>query len=139
MSLYYEDCADGNGSEKKETYAENNEEKTEMKNSNGEDLGDWSEKEVNIEVVLPVTGRVEIPESHDSVELKSLPQARVISLIHNGSYPTIHQSYQVIFEHMAREGLEVSGPIRELYLNDPALEAEKDLLTEIQVPFKKAL
>lgn len=117
MSLYYEDCADGNG----------------------EDLGDWSEKEVNIEVVLPVTGRVEIPESYNSVELKILPQARVISLIHKGSYSTIHQSYQVVFEHMAREGLEVSGPIRELYLNDPALEAEKDLLTEIQVPFKRAL
>ena len=139
MSLYYEDCADGNGREKVEKCSENIEGKTEMKNSNEEDLGDWSEKEVNIEVVLPVTGRVEIPESYNSVELKSLPQARVVSLIHKGSYPTIHQSYQVVFEHMAREGLEVSGPIRELYLNDPALVAEKDLLTEIQVPFKKAL
>lgn len=139
MSLYYEDCADGNGSEKVEKCGENSEGKTDMMNKNGEDLGDWSEKEVNIEVVLPVTGRVEIPELYNSVELKSLPQARVVSLIHKGSYPTIHQSYQVVFEHMAREGLEVSGPIRELYLNDPALEAEKDLLTEIQVPFKKEL
>jgi effector-binding domain-containing protein len=140
MSLYYEDCADGCGSENGEKCGKNNNEgKTDMMNKNGEDLGDWSDKEVNIEVVLPVTGRVEIPESHNSIELKSLAEARVVSLIHKGSYSTIHQSYQAVFEHMAGAGLEVSGPIRELYLNDPALVAEKDLLTEIQVPFKKAL
>ncbi len=135
MSLYYEDCADGNGSGKVEECGE----KREEKNRNEEELSDWSEKEVNIEVALPVTGRVEIPEAHDFVELKSLPEARVLSLIHKGSYPTIHQSYQVVFENMARAGLEVAGPIRELYLNDPARTAEKDLLTEIQIPFKKGL
>jgi len=120
MSIYYEDCADENVSEKA-------------------DLNDWSEKEVNIEVTLPVTGRVEIPEAYNSVELKSLSGARVLSMIHKGVYSTIHQSYQVVFEYMARAGLEVAGPFRELYLNDPAQTAEKDLLTEIQIPFKKMM
>ncbi|MDD1749442.1 MAG: GyrI-like domain-containing protein, partial [Methanothrix sp.] len=134
MSLYYEDCADGNGSRKVEEREEKREEKNREKNINENELSNWSEKEVNIEVALPVTGRVEIPEAYDFVELKSLPEARVLSLIHKGSYPTIHQSYQVVFENMARAGLEVAGPIRELYLNDPAQTAEKDLLTEIQIP-----
>jgi DNA-binding transcriptional MerR regulator len=55
MSLYHEDCAD----------------------ENGDEAGDWSEKEVNIEVAMPVTGPVEIPESV-CVELKSLPAVRVL-------------------------------------------------------------
>lgn len=113
MSIYYEDCAEGSG----------------------EDLSNWSEKEVNIEVVLPVTGPVEIPDSA-CIELKSLPEARVLSLIHKGSYSTIHKSYQAAFEHMARAGLEVTGPIRELYLNDPGQTAEENLMTEIQIPCK---
>ena len=135
MFLYYEDCADGNGSGKVEECRE----KREEKNRNEEDLSDWSEKEVNIEVALPVTGRAEIPEAHDFVELKSLPEARILSLIHKGSYPTIHQPYQVVFENMARAGMVVAGPIRKLYLNDPAQTAEKDLLTEIQIPFDKVI
>jgi hypothetical protein len=36
---------------------------------------------------------------------------------------------------MARAGLEVAGPIRELYLNDPCKTAEEELLTEIQIPY----
>lgn len=113
MSLYHEDCADGSGD-----YA-----------------GDWSEREVNIEVALPVTGPVEIPEAV-FIELKSLPAVRVLSIIHKGSYTTIHQSYQAVFEHMTAAGLEAAGTIRELYLNDPDLTAEEDLMTEIQIPFK---
>jgi len=115
MSLYHENCAEGSGAE------------------SGEDLGNWSEKEVNIEVVLPVTGPVEIPNSA-CIELKSLPATRVLSLIHKGSYSTIHKSYQAAFEHMARAGLEVKGTIRELYLNDPGQTAEENLMTEIQIP-----
>lgn len=116
MSLYYEDCED----------------------ENLDYEGDWSEKEVNIEVALPVTGPVEIPKSV-FVKLKSLPAVRVLSIIHKGSYHTMHQSYKAVFEHMARSGLEVVGPIRELYLNDPDLTAEENLMTEIQIPFKKGI
>ncbi len=132
MSLYYENCADENGCGGRGERAGGKEQKGEDRSS----MGDWSEKEVNIEVALPVAGKVEIPASYDSVEIKSLPEARVLSLIHKGSYPTIHKSYQAVFEHMARAGLEVAGPIRELYLNDPANTSENDLMTEIQIPFK---
>ncbi|HNX40346.1 MAG TPA: GyrI-like domain-containing protein [Methanothrix sp.] len=113
MAIYNEDCTDG-----KEA-----------------DLSDWSDKEVTIEVALPIAGKAEVEGS--GIEVKSLPAARVLSLIHRGSYPTIHKSYRAAFEHMAAGGLEVAGPIRELYLNDPDQTAEEELMTEIQIPFRK--
>ncbi|HPT20126.1 MAG TPA: GyrI-like domain-containing protein [Methanothrix sp.] len=113
MAIYNEDCTDG-----KEA-----------------DLSDWSDKEVTIEVALPIAGKAEVEGS--GIEVKSLPAARVLSLIHRGSYPTIHKSYRAAFEHMAAGGLEVAGPIRELYLNDPEQTAEEELMTEIQIPFRK--
>jgi effector-binding domain-containing protein len=112
MALYYEDCEDGD-----------------------ESFEDWSKKEVDIEVALPVTGKVEV--SDPKMELKSLPAARVLSLVHKGSYTTLYQSYQAVFEHMAKSKLEVAGTVRELYLNDPSQNAEEDLMTEIQIPVRR--
>jgi effector-binding domain-containing protein len=134
MSLYYEDSTDGNDNENRDEIRENGG-RIGAKSISDSSLENWSGKEVNIEVVLPVTGRVEIPDACNSVELKSLPEVRVLSMIHKGAYSSIHKSYQAIFEYMARTGLEVAGPIREMYLNDPAQTEENDLLTEIQIPF----
>jgi effector-binding domain-containing protein len=100
-----------------------------------EAISDWSEKEVSIEVALPIAGKVEGEGS--GIEVKSLPAARMLSMIHKGSYPTLHKSYQSVFKYMAGAGLEVAGPIRELYLSDPCKTAEEELLTEIQIPYRK--
>jgi effector-binding domain-containing protein len=127
IAIYHEDCAKGN---------ENDRERgDEHVSVEAEAISDWSEKEVSIEVTLPIAGKVEGEGS--GIEVKSLPAARMLSMIHKGSYPTLHKSYQSIFKYMAGAGLEVAGPIRELYLNDPCKTAEEELLTEIQIPYRK--
>lgn len=127
IAIYHEDCAKGN---------ENDRERgDEHVSVEAEAISDWSEKEVSIEVALPIAGKVEGEGS--GIEVKSLPAARMLSMIHKGSYPTLHKSYQSVFKYMAGAGLEVAGPIRELYLSDPCKTAEEELLTEIQIPYRK--
>jgi effector-binding domain-containing protein len=91
------------------------------------------DKDVDVEVAIPITGRIEVAEG---AEVKILPGAKVLAVVHKGSYETLHLTYKEIFDFMAKSGLEFAGPIRELYLNDPAKTSSEDLMTEIQVPIK---
>jgi AraC family transcriptional regulator len=61
---------------------------------------------------------------------------RVLSVVHKGSYETLYVTYRDIFKHMTNSCLEIAGPIRELYLNDPTKIPAEELMTEIQVPIK---
>ncbi len=91
------------------------------------------ERDIDVEVAIPIIGRIEVT---GGAEVKNLPGARVLAVVHKGSYETLHLTYKEIFDYMARSGLEFAGPVRELYLNDPDKTPSEDLITEIQVPIK---
>lgn len=94
---------------------------------------EYKEKDADIEVAIPITGRIEVDSS---AEVKSLPASRVLAVIHKGIYDTLHMTYKEIFDYIMKGGLEFAGPIRELYLNDPAKTPAEELMVEIQVPIK---
>ncbi len=114
MSIYHEDgsCKEGKPGE----------------------IDSWAEKEVDIEVAVPVVGRLEI--THPNMEQKSLDGTKALSVVHKGSYETLYLTYRDLFKHMVEANLEVAGPIRELYLSDPAKIPAEELMTEIQIPIK---
>ena len=93
-----------------------------------------AEKGADIEVAVPVTGKVYIDDPE--VEIRNLQPARVVSTVHQGAYETISQAYEVIFRHIAEKGYEVAGPVMDIYLNDPNQVDPDDILTEIQVQIK---
>ncbi len=95
---------------------------------------EYKEKDADIEVAIPITGRI---EADSSTEVKSLPAAKVLAVVHKGSYDTLHLTYKEIFDYIMKGGLEFAGPIRELYLNDPAKTPAEELMVEIQVPIKE--
>jgi effector-binding domain-containing protein len=95
---------------------------------------EYKENEADIEVAIPITGRIEVEEG---MEIKNLPPIRVLAVVHKGSYDTLILTYREIWEYMAIKGMELAGPGRELYLNDPCKTAPEDLLTEIQLPIKE--
>jgi DNA-binding transcriptional MerR regulator len=68
--------------------------------------------------------------------IKEVPALRVISRRDKGSYETMYLTYKEIFEYMMKMGIETTGPIRELYLNDPDKTPEDELMVEIQAPIK---
>jgi effector-binding domain-containing protein len=96
---------------------------------------EYKEKDADIEIAFPITGEVSINEPSSIV--KTLPKCWVISGIHQGSYHNIDKIYAQIFEYLERQNLTLVTPIRELYLSGLEEVPERELLIEIQCPFKQ--
>lgn len=94
---------------------------------------EYREKDADIEMAIPITGRIDVA---DGAEVKNLPGAKVLAVIHKGSYNTLHLTYKELFDFMMKKGFEFAGPIRELYLNDPAKTPVDELMVEIQAPVR---
>ena len=95
---------------------------------------EYVEEGADIEVAVPITGRISVEDS--DVEIKNLKSMKVASLIFKGSYESISEGYNKLFEFIQKEGLEPIGPMMDLYLNDPNDVEPNDVLTEIQMPIK---
>jgi len=93
---------------------------------------EYRELDADLEVALPVTGRVEI--ENPALELRSLPATRVVSVLYTGPYQGVSSAHEAVFKAVQALGLEWSGPARELYLNDPGTVPEQELMTEVQYP-----
>jgi effector-binding domain-containing protein len=95
---------------------------------------EYKEEEADLEVAVPVSGRVTVTDS--LIEIRNLSPQRVISLIHKGPYETIGQAYSRLNEYITKNGLEYAGPMMDLYLNDPNKVPKDEVMTEIQAPIK---
>ena len=93
---------------------------------------EYVEEGADIEVAVPITGRISVEDS--DVEIKNLKSMKVASLIFKGSYESISEGYNKLFEFIQKEGLEPIGPMMDLYLNDPNSVEPNEVLTEIQMP-----
>jgi len=96
---------------------------------------EYMEEDADIEVAIPIAGRIAIDS--EEIEIKNLESNHVVSVLHTGSYSEVGSGYTRIHESIINNGYEISGPSREIYLNDPNKVNEDDLLTEIQVPVRK--
>ena len=95
---------------------------------------EYKETDADIEAVLPVAGNICIEDP--SISLKTLPTIKAVTAIHRGPYQEVGVAYTRLFEYMAEQGLELAGPSRALYLNDPEEVTEEELMSEIQLPVK---
>lgn len=94
---------------------------------------DYKEEDADIEVLIPVTGRIAIESDY---EIKYLEEVDVASVIHTGPYEEIGNAHARCIEYVVEQGFETIGKTRELYLNDPNMVSKNELLTEIQIPVK---
>lgn len=90
------------------------------------------EEGADIEVAVPVTGKLSIEDP--AVEVRNLNSVKVASLVHKGSYESIGEAYEKILSFVQEKGLQITGPMMDLYLNDPNTVEPDDILTEIQIP-----
>jgi AraC family transcriptional regulator len=84
-----------------------------------------------VEVVVPVASEV---RAGDEVHVYSLQGGRMVRLMHKGPYEDSARSYRRILTWIAENGLQITGPIREIYHNNPQEVSSEEILTEIQVP-----
>ena len=94
--------------------------------------GEYQEKDADIEVAIPITGRVTVSDS--SMEVRTLPGGQFLTTIYTGPYQGLHEGWCRVYAYAEEHNLAILAPGREMYLNDPATVPEEELLTEIQVP-----
>jgi len=85
----------------------------------------------DVEVVVPVARKV---TGTDRVTCYELPGGQMAKIIHQGPYETSAPAYKRLFAWIAENHKKVTGPTREVYLNDPRKVAPGELLTEIYAP-----
>ncbi|MDY0355063.1 MAG: GyrI-like domain-containing protein [Sedimentisphaerales bacterium] len=85
----------------------------------------------DVEVVVPVAKKV---TGTDRVTCYELPGGQMARIIHKGPYETCAATYKKLFAWIAGNHKKVTGPTREVYLNDPRKVAPDELLTEIYAP-----
>jgi effector-binding domain-containing protein len=85
----------------------------------------------DVEVVVPVSGSV---RAEGKVRAYSIPGGKMARIMHKGPYENSEQSYAKLMTWIAEKGLQVKGPIREIYHNNPQEVKPEEILTEILVP-----
>jgi AraC family transcriptional regulator len=85
----------------------------------------------DVEVAVPVSKKIK-----GSGEIKNyeLPGGKMAKIVYKGPYAKCGPAYEELFAWIAKNKKKITGPTREVYLNDPRTVSEADLLTEIYAP-----
>jgi len=89
------------------------------------------EGNADIEVAVPVAGEV---AGTDEIKRYELPGGKMAKTVHRGPYQDCGPTYESLFKWLEENGKQLTGPIREVYLNDPQEVPPAELLTEIYAP-----
>jgi effector-binding domain-containing protein len=80
-----------------------------------------------------IVAQSDLGRSADPVKADVTPAVKVIRFVHKGSYSTLRDDYARMMDYAKKNGLVISAPTWEVYLNDPETVPEADLLTEVFV------
>ena len=99
---------------------------------------EYKERDLDLEVCEPLGAPV---SGTERVRVYELPGAeRMASTIHHGPFVTINEGYQAIMQWIEANGYRITGPCREVYLQEAQNGSQTDpnTVTEIQFPVEKA-
>lgn len=97
--------------------------------------GEYREDDANFETCFPVRKKVAL----DGIDVRMLPEARAITLVHRGPYDTLRRAYAKVITYANEHGHEFDLPTREVYLKGPGMIFKgnpRKYLTEIQLPIR---
>lgn len=78
-----------------------------------------------------------IGKENDHIKFKTLPESKVLSIYHKGSYANIGEAYAFLMKYADQNGYTVAGLARECYIDGIwNKESEEEWLTEIQLPIE---
>jgi effector-binding domain-containing protein len=93
-----------------------------------------SVQDLEWEIFYPI--ETETPESIESevgFGIRQLPQSKIASIVHKGSYRKAGVSYERLDEWIKSEGFEVCGPSEEVYISVFGVPSEEQTM-EIRIP-----
>lgn len=85
----------------------------------------------DIEVAFPVTGTA---EDVGDIRIYEIPGGKMAKTFHKGPYEECESTYDALFAWIVENGMQITGPIREVYVNDPREIPPEEILTEIYAP-----
>ncbi|MBN1195766.1 MAG: GyrI-like domain-containing protein [Methanomicrobiaceae archaeon] len=68
------------------------------------------------------------------MKVYTLPGGRMARTFHKGPYEECEPAYMALFAWLREQGLSITGPMREMYHNDPREVPPEEILTEILAP-----
>lgn len=79
------------------------------------------------------------PEEPDSqgIGVKVLDSAQVASTLHSGPLEDLRDLYSLLLVWIKENSYQIVGHAEELYLSEPSLTAQDDLLSEFRMPVQK--
>lgn len=83
--------------------------------------------DVNFPIAKPIVGS-------EKVRVYELQGGTMAKIIHKGPYEACEPAYIALMQWIAENGKSVTGPVREVYPNDPRIVPPEDILTEIYAP-----
>ena len=86
-----------------------------------------------VEVAAPIAEKI---EETKEIKCYTLPGGKMAKIIHKGPYDTCGPTYEKVFSWIKKNGRNIVGPTREVYLNDPREVGPEEILTEIYIPIK---
>lgn len=92
-----------------------------------------SEQRVNVEVCLPIDKEV----ISNLVDIKYLPEVKVVATTHQGSYDKLHNVYEKLTAYAYDHSYKIVKPAREIYLVGPNHDnsrPESDFITDVYLP-----
>jgi effector-binding domain-containing protein len=82
-----------------------------------------------LEIAIPVSG---IPEANETFLFKELGSFKCLSVLHEGAWSDLKNTYGQLFEKVGRDGLAMNDICREAYINVDFSRDECNL-TEVQI------
>jgi effector-binding domain-containing protein len=97
---------------------------------------EYKEKDVDVEVCVPVKKSVSSSEKVKVYELPGLEQAACT--VYKGAYEGISEAYNALMTWIEANGFEIAGPDREIYFTSPnETKDPTQYITEVQFPVNK--
>ncbi len=97
----------------------------------------WRKRSIQISTCVPILGRYQ-GEGH--IENGELEAAELAYTIHEGDYPTLPKTLEMLLAWVKQQGHTVSGLVREIYLEHRQTVGDpKQYRTEIAVPIKRGV
>ena len=96
--------------------------------------GEYKESDIRIRHNEAVTA---FGKENEQIRFKTLPEAKVLSIYHKGSYASIGEAYAFLMKYAEQNGYTAAGLARECYIDGVwNKESEDEWLTEIQLPIE---
>ncbi|MFC2035897.1 GyrI-like domain-containing protein [Chloroflexota bacterium] len=93
-----------------------------------------SVQDLEWEVFYPIlTSKLESTDNKTGVGIRNLPEVKVASILHEGSYRKAGPSYERIEKWIKQQGYKIAGPSEEIYFNVSGISNDEQML-EIRIP-----